>query len=164
MKTIRSLMILAGLSLAVLALGVTGAKAQILTTSTFSGSFTLPVAAQWGQMTLPAGTYTLRYGYVADGSVEMVEIAGKAKGSPHGGVLASGYDLTSARKSSLVCVREGDTLVVRRLEMGTIGESVSFTLPHGAQLTAKLRNGSAKTLLAEAPMMIERVPVTMKAK
>ena len=62
MKTIRSLMTLAGLFLVLFALSATGAKAQNLSSASFSGNFTLPVAAQWGEMTLPAGNYTLGVG------------------------------------------------------------------------------------------------------
>jgi hypothetical protein len=159
MKTIRSLTTLAGLSVAVLALGVTGANAQILSTSTFRGTFTLPAATQWGSTTLPAGIYTLQYGYLSNGQGEMVEIAEKGKRSPHIVVMAKRHDRSFASKSSLVCAREGSALVVRALEIAGLGTSVDFALPRGAKLAEHKRNHNGYTQLAEAPMLIERIPV-----
>jgi hypothetical protein len=162
MKTIRRLTILAGLSMAVLALGVTGAKAQqgpSLSVTNLHGTFTLPLDAQWGRMTLPAGTYTFQYGSI-NGS-NYVEVEGATKGSPHGLINVQQPGSTSAEKNAIVCVRAGDALVVRALEMPAIGQAANFAMPRGAQLTAQRRIGSANKLLAEAPMLIQRVPVTL---
>ena len=167
MKTIRNLMTLAGLILAVFALGATGAQAQqapSLSITHFGGTFTLPMEAQWGKVTLPAGQYSLYYGSVQDGSASMVEVVGKAKGSPHGVIPVAGRDDASAAKSSLVCVREGSTLIVRRLEMPAIGTAVQFSMPHGAKLVARNAKHDGYTQLAEAPRLIERVPVAFNAK
>jgi hypothetical protein len=87
MKKIRNLMTFGGLFVAVLALGTTGARAQRLYSTQFAGTFTIPFEVQWGTMTLPAGEYTLSYGIQRSGA-NLVEIAGKAKGSPHGVILA----------------------------------------------------------------------------
>jgi hypothetical protein len=164
MKTIQRLAILAGLSMMVFALSATGAKAQAISTANFSGTFNLPVAAQWGKMTLPAGTYNLYYGRLHDGDINVVEVAGKAKGSPHGLILATGNDDVSAANSSLVCIREGDALIVRALEMPAIGTSAQFSMPKGTQLEATNRNHNGYTQLAEAPRLIERIPVAFNAK
>ena len=80
MKTNRSLMTLAGLSLVLFALGAIGAKGQqapSLETTNFAGAFTLPTDAQWGRMALPAGDYALYYG--DNGTARIVEVVGKAK-------------------------------------------------------------------------------------
>jgi hypothetical protein len=164
MKTIRSLMTLAGLILAVFALSATGAKAQTLTSNNFAGTFTISHEAQWGTMTLLAGTYNLYYGPMHDGDVNAVEVAGQAKGAPHGVILAQRHDLTSAANNALVCIREGDALIVRTLEMPAIGTSVQFSMPNGARLVARNAKPNGYTQLAEAPMLIERVPVTFNAK
>jgi hypothetical protein len=163
MKTIRSLMTLAGLILAVFALSATGAKAQSLTNTSFAGTFTISHEAQWGRMTLPAGTYNLYYGPLHDGGASVVEVVGKAKGSPHGLILAAGNDDASAANNALVCVREGSTLIVRTLEMPAIGTSAQFSMPHGARLVAHNRNHKGYTQLAEAPMLIERISVAPNA-
>ena len=162
MKTIRSLMILAGLSLVVLVLGATGAKAQSLRSISFSGSFTLPVDAQWGPLTLPAGSYTLYYG--SNDGPSLVEVRGTAKGSPHGFILTEAHNLASGTKNSLACVREGGALIVRGLELPAIGESAYFAMPHGARLIAHNGKRNGNTQLAEAPMLIQRIPVTRAAE
>ena len=167
MKTIRSLMTLAGLSLVILALGVTGAKAQqapSLSTTHFGGTFTLPMEAQWGKVTLPAGQYSLYYGSLWDGSTSMVEVVGKAKGSPHGVIPVARKDETSAANSALVCIREGDALVVRSLEMPELHTAAQFSMPNGARLVARNAKHNGYTQLAEAPMLMERIPVTFNAK
>ena len=163
MKTIRSLMTLAGLILAVFALGATGAKAQTLANNDFAGTFTISHEAQWGKMTLPAGTYNLYYGPLQDGSTSMVEVVGKAKGSPHGLILAAGKEDVSAANNSLVCVREGDTLIVRTLEMPAIGTAAQFSMPNGSSLVARNAKHNGYTQLAEGPVLLQRIPVTLNA-
>jgi hypothetical protein len=161
MKTIRSLMTLAGLILAVFALSATGTKAQSLTRTNFAGTFTISHEAQWGRMTLPAGTYNLYYGPLQEGSASMVEVVGQAKGSPHGVIPVAGKDDASAANSALVCIREGDTLIVRTLEMPAIGTAAQFSLPNGSRLVAQNAKHNGYTQLAEAPMLIQRIPVTL---
>ena len=166
MKTIRSLMTLVGLSVVFLALSAIGARAQqagSLSTTTFSGSFTLPNEAQWGHMTLPAGDYSLYYGRLFAGGVNWVNIVGKAKGSPHGLIVVESNERTSATKDSLICIREGNSLLIRKLELPAIGESVSFAMPHGMEFMAQRQN-HGKYTLAEAPVLIQRVPVTLNEK
>jgi hypothetical protein len=163
MKMIRTLTTLAGLSLVLLALGATGARAQGSATTNYAGSFTLPLEAQWGAMTLPAGNYSLYYGHKFLGGAYLVEVVGKTEGSPHGMIPIQARNDVSSRKNSLICIRDGDSLVVRKLELPAIGESVSFAMPHGLKLLArKQRHG--KYILAEAPMLIQRVPVQMNGK
>lgn len=157
MKTIRSLAIVVGLFGAILALGATGAKAQVLRSPDFTGKFTLPYAAQWENMTLPAGEYTLKYGFL-DGGADAVEIAGKAKGSPHGTIMAVPNGQSSAVKNSLVCIRDGNHLIVRTLELTAINESLKFGMPHGLRLVSERRQHNERTL-AEAPMLIQRLAV-----
>lgn len=165
MKTIRSWATLAGLSLALFALGVTGARAQVVqgtSTINFVGSFTLPNDAQWGNMALPAGDYTLQYGN-RYGSY-FVEVRGTAKGSPHGLIFVAANSQSSATKSALVCARAGNVLIVRTLEMPAIGKSANFTMPRGTKLVAQNGKNSGYTQLAEAPMLIQRIPITLNAK
>ena len=164
MKTIRSLMILAGLSLVVSVLGATGARGQVITMPRFAGSFTLPLDAVWDQMTLPAGEYRVYYGYSNHGGATLVNIVGKAKGSVHGTLIAKVPTGVSAAKNSLVCVRDGETLIVRSLEMPEIGEAVEFPVPKGANLLATNWKHKGNNELAEGPMLIQRIPVTLAAE
>ena len=117
MKTIRSLMTMVGISMVVLVLGTTGAWAQqapSLSETSFAGTFTLPIDAQWGSMTLPAGEYSLYYGRAGAGDFRLVEVVGKAEGSPHGVIFAQQPEPASATKNS------------RR---GSSGRSFSSSLP-----------------------------------
>jgi hypothetical protein len=162
MKTIRSLTTNLGLSLVLFALGTTGAKAQMLSATDFAGTFSLSNNAQWGNVALPAGNYTLRYGSLS--GAYFVEVRGTEKGSPHVVIHVAGSNQTSARKNALVCSRDGATLIVRALEMPAIGESATFALPRGMQLTAQQRNGSKNIQLAQGPMLIQRISVSLATK
>ncbi len=164
MKTIRSLTILAGLSVMVFVLGAAGARGQVITMPRFAGSFTLPLDAVWDQMTLPAGEYRVYYGYSDHGGATLVNIVGKGKGSVHGTLIAKVPTGVSATKNSLVCVRHGDTLIVRSLEIPEIGEAVEFPVPKGAKLMATNWKHTGYTELAEGPMLIQRIPVTHAAE
>lgn len=163
MKTIRNLMTFAGFFVVFLALVAPAAKGQVLDKPSFAGQFTLPFEAQWGSMTLPAGDYTLSYGLLGAGQ-GIVEVQGKAKGSPHGMIRVEANGPSSATKSGLVCVREGNVLVVRALELPDSSTIARFAMPRGTQLTAHQRNGSKNAQLAEAHMLIQRIPVTLNAK
>ena len=163
MKTIQRLVILAGLSMMVFALSATGAKAQNITAASFSGNFTLPVAAQWGRMTLPAGEYTLSYGQAFKGGTYIVAVTSKADGTTRMAIVNANSD-ASTKKDALVCIRQGDALVVRTLEMPGLGTAAQFAMPHGAKLVARNRNHKGYTQLAEAPMLLERISVTQNAR
>lgn len=162
MKTIRNLMTLAGLSVMLFALSATGAKAQMLTSTGFAGKFTLPSAAQWGTMVLPAGNYSLSYGKLD--TTYFVEVRGAAKGSPHGVIHVAVNDPVAATKSALVCTREGNVLIVRKLEIPQLGKSVVFAMPRGEKLVARNRKHNSYTQLAEAPMLLERISVAPIAR
>lgn len=163
MKMIRISVTLVGFSLFLFALGAVRAKGQFTSSTHFAGTFTLPSEAQWGRMTLPAGNYTLKYG-TEDNGHGLIVVQGIAKGSPYGMILAGPANKTSATKNSLVCIRQGNVLFVVALEMPAAGESVQFILPRSTTLVAHQRNHKGYTLLAEAPMLIQRIPVTLNAK
>jgi hypothetical protein len=48
--------------------------------------------------------------------------------------------------------------------MPAIGKSMTFALPRGTQLAAHNGKNNGYTQLAEAPMLIERIPVTLNGK
>ena len=168
MKTIRSLTTLAGLSVLLFALSGTGAKAQALSTTSFAGTFSLPVEAQWGAMTLPAGEYSLSYGRAFKGTTYLVTVAGEAQGSPRGMILARSLDDVSAGENVLDCARVGDTLYVRSLEMPAIGEAIHFKIPHGVEVQSKViaghQNQKGNNQVASMAIRVERVPVRLNGK
>lgn len=164
MKNIRNRVILGGLSIMVFALCATGARAQSLNSTNFAGTFTLPFEAQWGRAALPAGEYSLYYGHLIAGSAPMVEVIGKGKTAPHILVLVAAVSDASAKKNALVCVREGNTGVIRTLEMPEIGQAANFRMPRGTQLMAKRSNGGKNVELAEGPNLIQRIPITLASR
>ncbi|HXH49077.1 MAG TPA: hypothetical protein VNM47_07000 [Terriglobia bacterium] len=162
MRMIRNITILVGLFAVLMALATTGARAQVLSTTSFTGTFTLPTEAQWGKMILPAGDYTLQYGGLFLSGEHMVTVESKTEGGPRGMILAGPRDDVSAAKDSLLCVREGDTLYVRALEMPLIGESIHFRIPHGVEVRSKVvaghQNHTGKTQLALVAIGVDHVP------
>lgn len=163
MRTIRNTMILGGLLLGILAIGSTGAKAQMAGPADFAGTFTLPHDAQWGRMFLPAGEYTLYYGQLTIGGVHAVKIVGKEKGSPSGYVVSLPAVHSTASKNALVCIREGDGLIVRALNISELGESVGFMMPRNLKLVAN-RQVHGKYILAEGPSLIQQIAITPSGK
>jgi len=163
MKTVRSLIAAGGLFLAILALGAAGAKGQAISSIRFDGKFTLPFVAQWGTMTLPPGDYTLQYGTKETGR-QLVEVRGTTKGSVYGLIQVRSDSDTSVTRNEIVCVREGSVLFVRALEMPAIGQSVNFFLSPSSRLMAHNAKHGGYAQLAEASVLIQRIPVTLKAK
>lgn len=163
MKAIRNITILFGLSLVLLALGATGARAQVVEHALYSGTFTLPFDAQWGTMILPAGDYSLYYGHLGSGGTYMVEVAGKKLASPHGFVLPTPTgERVSRSENTLICIREGNKSYIRELRMGFIGESARFAIPHGVVVRARIvkqAKHNANAPHAEARLSIVHVPV-----
>lgn len=162
MKTIRAFMTLAGLCVALVALGATGANAAMISFPRFTGSFTLPTQAQWGAMALPAGHYSLYYGQAFNGGTNAVEVVNQADGSVVGTILVEARNDTSAHSNALVCTREGNVDIVRALDLPALGESLNFALPNGARLVASLQNHKPNTALKEeARLSTGRVPGTV---
>lgn len=159
MRKIRNLTMLAGLCLVLATLGAPRAKAQVLSTVSFTGTVTLPHQVQWGQMTLPAGDYVVQYGRGGPGGLQMVEITGKAKGSPHGVARVVSTRRTQAGENALSCIRDGSTLIARALEIPQIGQMVEFKVPGRTRLLARELNSGKKVQIAERQKAIQRIPV-----
>jgi hypothetical protein len=167
MKTIRKIAIVVGVSLALFALGSTKARAQAIESPGFTGTFTLPAETHWGAMTLPAGDYTLRYG-TAFSSTYLVTVANEAGEGILGMILPGARDDAKAADNALNCVREGDRLYVRALELPSMGESVHFKIPHGVEVrsrvVAKHQSESGNTRMAEVRITVEQVPIKLSGK
>lgn len=162
MKTIRRSMILVGFSVALFGLAATVASAQALSTTSFAGKFTLPVETHWGAMTLPAGDYSLRYGTTFS-STYLVTVADEAEGRILGMILPGSRNDVKVAENVLDCVREGDTLFVRALELPAIGESIHFKIPHVVAVRSRViaghQNEKGFTRVASVAVRIEPVPV-----
>jgi len=169
MKTIRRLVMPAGVLVMFLAMAATGLRAQSLFSTHFAGKFTLPFMAQWGTTVLPPGEYELYYGIQGNKGLYAVEIRGQGE-LPQVVKIAMGRSDAKAGENALVCVREGNKAHVRALELPAIGESAQFALPHGVSVETKILPGkkshyqNTKTQLAETRIPIARVPVKLSAK
>lgn len=121
-------------ALALLAISIipTVASAQ-----SFRGKFTLPFAARWGGLTLPAGEYTFSADSLTNSSLITIEHDGQYLGR----VMVAGvtYD-TPYKSSELVALPAGDTyrISLLRLEDQCV---ISFPIPkrEREQMTAQNR-------------------------
>ena len=158
MNAYRKLVTLFAFALAAAALSVGSASAQV-NTPEVRGTFTLPFEAHWGKATLPAGKYTFEE-VDTNGHQRMVEVRSEAKGTPLAFAIVSVREPSlSANRSELVCIRQGKIGIVRSLVMANLGEILYFTLRKTAPLYAQNRDAKTRTLLAQAPELIQRVPV-----
>jgi hypothetical protein len=163
MKAIKASLAGAGLALALFAAGATGAGAQALQLTIFSGTTQLPLEAEWQGKTLPAGEYALYYG-TRMGGTHYVEIEGKTEGTPHLFITPRAYSPSSSVQNELLCARRGNRLVVLELQMSGLGESLAFAMPGGAQRMAEQTGGETLHQVAAAEPQIQRVSVATKRK
>lgn len=150
MKNFQTLTTLVGIFPVISNFGARRQSTLGLGITEFSGRFSLPFDAEWGEMVLPEGDYSLYFGSF-EGGVCFVEIAGQDPANPKGIFLVHGQDPASVVQNALVCVYRDGSQIIRALELPAIGKSVSFAAPH-AQKSPKNR-GTAKfqTRLAGAP-------------
>lgn len=151
---VRNVIVVAGASLLFASL----ASAQEL-----QAKFTLPFQARWGAVTLPEGNYRLNV-TSTPGGAQIIEVRGEAKGSPSAFVMGRRDYTPSINQSALVCIREGSTGIIRVLQLRPLGETVYFAMPKATQMYVQNRSGKNRTLLAQAPELLERLPFTALGK
>lgn len=135
---------LLALALLVVSLAPTSASAQA-----FKASFTLPVETRWGGVVLPPGTYSVTLNSQAFPSIARIDGEGA-----HFFVMPSIVDSGQALgPSKLVIARSGGRARIRSLYMGTLGTTFWYPAPK-----------TERELLAHAPELIERLPITVGGK
>lgn len=147
---IRRLTTLVGVFPVVSYLGAAGQSTLGLQATEFSGRFTLPFEAEWGEVVLPEGDYNLHYGTLGQG-VYFVEILGKDQRKPHVIFLVPQQVPASVVQNALVCICRGGRCIIRALELPAIGKSVSFVFPNARKGEENPRSGT-ETPLAQAPI------------
>jgi hypothetical protein len=130
--------------------GTAGPSSLGLRMTEFTGRFTLPFDAAWGEMLLPEGDYALYYGALGEG-MYCVEILGVEQGAPRGIFLVKEQDPASVVQNALVCTCRGGKHIIRTLELPAIGKAVSFAGPNAGKTTGHPGN-SAVTRFAGAPV------------
>jgi len=157
MRTIRNFAVLFAVGILAAAMGASRASAQ-----EFHGKFTLPFPALWGTTSLPPGNYDLNVER-AQGGQRKLELRSEYGQSVF--VLAMAETASpSVNKNAIVCIRQGSARIVRSLELSTLGETLDFHLPKGAVMYAQKRSAKEPTLLAEAPQLIQRIPLVAAAR
>lgn len=135
---IRSLTTLVGVFPVLSEIGATGQVAWSSRRTEFTGRFTLPFRAKWGELILSEGKYTLHFGTIGRG-IYFVEILGAHQGSPQGIFIVQEQGPSSVVQNALVCISRSGGQVIRALELPAIGKSVSFLVPHSTKLREKPR-------------------------
>jgi hypothetical protein len=111
-----------------------------------AGSFTLPFEARWGQVKLPAGTYS----FLVDAAHNEVIIL---QGTRSLGIAIvselAWHDAGKFEKPSMLCVRHDSTYSVRALKLPAEG-TLYFFPPKDKNRT-----------VTQAPELIQSVPVTV---
>lgn len=147
---IRSLTTLVGVFPVISYLGATEQSTLGRQATEFSGRFTLPFKAEWGEVVLPEGDYNLHYGTLGQG-VYFVEILGKDQHKPHGIFLVPQQVPASVVQNALVCTCRGGRCIIRALELPAIGKSVSFAF-RSARKGEENRRSGTEAPLAQAPI------------
>jgi hypothetical protein len=145
MKATRNIPLIKFFSLTILAVGL---SAGLLSAEEFGGQFTLPFEIQWGETAIPAGDYTL----ILDTAVNpyMVTVREKLKDNVVMRITTVGRNAWSPsdNRSALVLVRTGGKGAVRSLRLSTPGVELNYAPPK-----------AIRTLIAQGPVLIQRIPV-----
>ena len=150
MKTNRSSWMVRNLVLALAAAAIFAGVANAQDT-VYAGNFTLPFEAQWGGLTLPAGTYALTLGYSAAGwDTILIEQGGRKLGM----VMSQSHDQApSSERSELVVTRADGRARIRALHVADLGTDFSYSVPKGGA-----------RVIASAPELIQRIPLSSNGK
>lgn len=134
-----------------LALLATVVSAGLLSAEDFQGKFTLPFEAKWGLATLPPGDYAFRINPAVAPYTVQVQREGK------GVAIITASDGRSesgpSGQSQLIVVRRGKKGTIRALQLAEAGVVLSYTAPK-----------AERQLLAQAPELIQRIPLSVSGK
>ena len=111
-----------------------------------TGTFSLPFSAQWGGLNLGPGTYSFAVNHGGNSYVVHVQQGTRAVGMVMTSVFSS-KDMPELEDSALLCVRHSGSCSVGALKMSQVGVFY-FNVPQ-----------ASKTLAAQQPDLIERLPV-----
>jgi len=131
---------------ALIALAVGCMFAGVASAQDFIGRFTLPCEVQWGTAVLPAGNYTLEHNSAR--RTDLVTIRGERE-TVMALPASQSFDSDRSGKSALILARVNRQAVVRVLVLRELGMEFIYPSPKGERV-----------LLAQAPVLIQRIPVT----
>jgi hypothetical protein len=147
MNTNRSLRLV---RFAVLAMLTACFGANLAHAQTLQGKFNLPFEVQWGQAVLPPGDYS--FTLTSDGTAyNFVVVHGEGNMTK---IILSHYpDSRFSGKSALVVERYAQRGAVRQLRLAEAGLVFSYPVTKAEQ-----------QVLAQGPVLIQRLPVLMAKK
>lgn len=128
-------------------------SAAVLSAREWQASFSLPFEARWGNITLPAGDYSVHFNTNDAGSGFVLLGQGTRK-IGFVGVLNAETPSTPA-KSQLLIVREGSMATVHILYIAELGTAFHFKVPERFEVYTRL------IARAGEPAVIQRIPVTV---
>jgi len=120
--------------------------AGVASAQDFTGKFTLPCEVQWGTAVLPAGNYTLEHNSARRS--DLMTIRGE-KETVMALPVSQSFDADRSGKSALILARMKGKAVVRVLVLTELGMEFTYAWPKGEHV-----------LLAQGPVLIQRIPVT----
>jgi hypothetical protein len=127
------------------------AGASLANAQEFRGQFSLPFEARWGAAVLPAGEYTFTLDEHA--SQRLVIVRGEAQQAM---VLPQNVEFRAIpHQSALIAVRSGGEYRIRGLYIDALGMFLDYGLTAGGQKHSKI---------AQAPVLIRRLPVAVAGK
>jgi len=89
----------------------------------YRGKFTLPYAARWGNVVIPAGEYRLGFRDVANRTFVTIE---EAKNGKFLGMVTAISVGDARSENALLIVDEGDQWVVKSLTLGELGMQFTY--------------------------------------
>jgi hypothetical protein len=141
--------------LGLLALLATVVSAGLLSAEDYKGTFTLPFEVRWGSAVLPAGDYSFTIDTARDSQRATVRWENGAAMVMPSSISDRQFDGHSA----LILTRRGHRGTVRALALATPGTG---SRKGGLVFSYAPPKGEAP-LLAQAPELIQRIPVTLIA-
>lgn len=116
--------------------------------SVAEGSFSLSSEVRWGEVVLPAGQYS----FVLHSEELPAILSVKRDRRTVALVIAESHnELKGSKDNSLILVRQGDKRSIQMLRLGCIGRVYSYTVPKGEK----------PSQMAQAPQLLQRIPVTV---
>ena len=148
MNTNRSLRLV---KFAVLALLTACIGASLGNAQTVAGKFNLPFEVRWGQAVLPPGNYSFTLNSTSDLPAYTVVVRGEDRTASM--ITSPMVDNDFSGKSMLIVERHGERCMVRALRLPAVGLVIKYLEPR-----------AERPVLAQAPVLIQRVPILMAGK
>ena len=144
------------LRLAFLALLATVVSTSLLSAQDVRGTFTLPFEAKWGQATLPAGDYEFK---LHTASPPYIAVVSGTDGRSF--IMAQTVtDRDASGDNALILVRRGKSGTVRALRLS----NASPGKPNAGLVFQYAAPKGERQLLAQGPVLIQRIPVLVSGK